>query len=147
MSGFYKDIVAVLQSHGFLLVRQGKGSHEIWGSYSTCVFTAHYFNNKSIITVEGQANYDEQGKPESLSPIQQAFIDSFAFQCGYCAPGFVTGATVFIDGLKRQTVRREHLESAIADALNEHICRCTGYVRYYKAVKEVALATPGCVID
>ena len=83
----------------------------------------------------------------AVSNIQQAFIDSFSFQCGYCAPGFVTGATVFIDGLKRQPVRREHLESAIADALNEHICRCTGYVRYYKAVKEVALATPGCVID
>ena len=113
----------------------------------TCVFTAHYFNKKSIITVEGQAQYDEQGKLESLSPVQQAFIDHFAFQCGYCAPGFVTGATVFIDGLKRQPVRRENLESAIEDALNEHICRCTGYVRYYKAVKEVALATPGCVID
>lgn len=113
----------------------------------TCVFGAHYFNNKSIITIEGQAKYDPQGKLESLSPVQQAFIDHFSFQCGYCAPGFVTGATVFIEGLKRQPVQRANLESAIEEALNEHICRCTGYVRYYEAVKEVALATPGCVKD
>ena len=113
----------------------------------TCVFSAHYFNNTSITTIEGQAKYDPQGTLESLSPVQQAFIDHFSFQCGYCAPGFVAGATVFIEGLKRQPVKRANLESAIEEALNEHICRCTGYVRYYEAVKEVALATPGCVKD
>ena len=113
----------------------------------TCVFSAHYFNNKSITTIEGQAKYDKLGQVESLTPVQQAFIDHFSFQCGYCTPGFVAGATVFLDGLKRKPVQRANLESAIEEALNDHICRCTGYVRYYEAVKEVALATPGCVID
>ena len=50
------------------------------------------------------------------------------------------------DGLKRKPIRRAELEGAIEEALNEHICRCTGYVRYYEAVRDVALATPGCVI-
>lgn len=113
----------------------------------TCIFSAHNFNNKSIITIEGQAKYDAQGKLESLTPIQQAFIDHFAFQCGYCTPGFVAGATVFLDGLKHQPVKRADLENAIEESLNDHICRCTGYVRYYEAVREVALATPGYVLD
>lgn len=60
--------------------------------------------------------------------------------------GFGRGATAFIDGLKHKPIRRAELEGAIEEALNEHICRCTGYVRYYEAVRDVALATPGCVI-
>lgn len=113
----------------------------------TCIFEAHYFDGKSILTIEGHAQKDEAGNIVDLSPLQQAFVDNFAFQCGYCASGFVAGATVFIDGLKRQPVKREQLESAIETALNPHICRCTGYVRYYEAVRQVALDTPGCIVD
>lgn len=111
----------------------------------TCIFGAHYFAGKNIVTIEGQATKKE-GKL-ILTPIQQAFIDNFAFQCGYCAPGFVAGATVFLDRLNRHPIKRANLEKAIEEALNDHICRCTGYVRYYEAIRDVALATPGCVID
>ncbi|MER1968488.1 (2Fe-2S)-binding protein [Castellaniella sp. GW247-6E4] len=114
--------------------------------HRTCVFDAHFFNGKSIVTIEGHALLDDQGEVRSLSPVQQAFIDHFSFQCGYCTPGFVAGATVFIEELKRKPIPRGQLESAIESALNAHICRCTGYVRYYEAVRDVALATPGCVI-
>lgn len=113
----------------------------------TCIYDAHYFNGKSIITVEGHAERNAAGDVVKLAPVQQAFIDHFSFQCGYCTPGFVTGATVFMDQLMRSPVKRANLEAAIESALNEHICRCTGYVRYYQAVRELALATPGCVID
>lgn len=113
----------------------------------TCIFGAHLFNGRSITTIEGQARRDADGRVVELTPIQQAFIDHFAFQCGYCTPGFVAAATVFIDGLKRDPVRREELEPAIEVAFERHICRCTGYVRYFEAMREVALATPGCVID
>lgn len=113
----------------------------------TCIFDAHYFQGKSIITIEGHANRNSQGDLESLSPIQQAFIEHFAFQCGYCTSGFVAGATVFIENLKQTPVQREQLQEAIETALEPHICRCTGYVRYYEAVRQVALATPGCVTD
>ena len=97
-------------------------------------------------TIEGQAKTDAEGNVTELTPIQKAFIEKFSFQCGYCTPGFVAGATAFIDRLKHEPVKRADLESAIEDALNDHICRCTGYVRYYEAVRDVALATPGCVI-
>lgn len=74
-----------------------------------------------------------------LSPLQQAFLRNFSFQCGYCAPGFVMAATVFLDSIARASITVERLDDAIAGAIGEHICRCTGYVRYYEAVKAVAL--------
>jgi|SRR5690625_363372 len=113
----------------------------------TCIYGAHMFDGREIVTIEGHAELDESGEVKALSPVQQAFVDNFAFQCSYCTPGFVSGATVFIDALKRNPVKKENLETAIEDALNDHICRCTGYVRYYEAVREVALNTPGCVIE
>ena len=76
----------------------------------------------------------------TLSATQTAFLEHFAFQCGYCAPGFVMAAEIFLEELSRQPVPEAQLDAAIADAIGEHICRCTGYVRYFEAVKEVALA-------
>jgi len=111
----------------------------------TCITAAHSFAGKSIRTVEAHAELDVQGNPVKLSPVQQAFIEHFAFQCGYCTSGFVTGATVLIERLKREPVGREDLERTITEALDRHICRCTGYVRYNEAVREVVLATPGLV--
>lgn len=113
----------------------------------TCIFDAHFFNGKTLITIEGHAQRDGSGKVQALTPVQQAFIEHFSFQCGYCTSGFVAGATVLIEELKRKPVPRADLETAIESALDTHICRCTGYVRYYEAVKHVALATPGCVLD
>lgn len=113
----------------------------------TCIYGAHMFDEREIITIEGHAKVDETGEVVELTPVQQAFVDFFAFQCSYCTPGFVTGATVFIDELKRNPVKKEDLQAAIEEALDVHICRCTGYVRYFEAVREVALNTPGCVID
>ncbi|WP_269499675.1 (2Fe-2S)-binding protein [Castellaniella sp. S9] len=130
--------------HACVVMVQRDGAPPV--EHRTCIFDAHFFNGKSIVTIEGHAPLNAQGEPQSLSPVQQAFIDHFAFQCGYCTPGFVAGATVFIETLKHKPVPRAQLESAIESALNAHICRCTGYVRYYEAVKDVALATPGCVI-
>ncbi|MCB6146690.1 hypothetical protein LHK12_21800 [Providencia rettgeri] len=80
-----------------------------------------------------------------LSPVQQAFVENFSFQCGYCTPGFVNAATVFIEELQRNPIAEADLEEAIKQALNNHICRCTGYVRYYEAVRDVVLATPGLI--
>ena len=111
----------------------------------TCVTAAASFAGKSIRTVEAHAKRDWRGKVEKLSPVQQAFIEHFAFQCGYCTSGFVTGATVLMERLKREPVARQDLERTIVEALDRHICRCTGYVRYYEAVRELILATPGLV--
>jgi aerobic-type carbon monoxide dehydrogenase small subunit (CoxS/CutS family) len=112
----------------------------------TCITGAHFFAGRSVRTIEGHAERDEAGEVVALTPVQQAFIEHFAFQCGYCTPGFVTGATVLVERLKRQPIRRDEVESTIEEALAPHICRCTGYVRYYQAVRDVILATPGLVV-
>ncbi len=113
----------------------------------TCITGANFFHGKSIRTIEGHAKRNEAGEVVELSAIQQKFLEHFSFQCGYCTPGFVNAATVLIERLKRQPVAKDKVEATITEALNDHICRCTGYVRYYEAVKEVVLTTPGLVKD
>lgn len=113
----------------------------------TCITGANFFNGKTIRTIEGHAKRNEAGEVVELSPIQQKFLEHFSFQCGYCTPGFVNAATVLIERLKRQPIAKNQVEQTITEALNDHICRCTGYVRYYEAVKEVVMTTPGLVKD
>ena len=109
----------------------------------TCITGAHFFNGKSVRTIEGIAQ-KEAGK-EIPSPIQQAFMDHFSFQCGYCTPGFVNATTVFMEKLAREPIAEDQLEEAILEALDPHICRCTGYVRYYEAIRDLVMNTPGLI--
>ena len=102
----------------------------------TCIVPAVSFNGKTIRTVEGHA---KDGEPTAL---QQAFISHFAFQCGYCTAGFLNEAQVLLERLERQPVPRRDLEATIAEALDGHLCRCTGYIRYHQAVRAVVLADP-----
>ncbi|MDT4814078.1 4-hydroxybenzoyl-CoA reductase subunit gamma [compost metagenome] len=103
----------------------------------TCITGAHFFDGKKVRTVEGHARRDDKGEVTGLNPIQQKFIDQFAFQCSYCTPGYVNAATVLVEKLQRQPVKRSELEGEIENALGNHICRCTGYVRYYNAARDV----------
>jgi aerobic-type carbon monoxide dehydrogenase small subunit (CoxS/CutS family) len=102
----------------------------------TCIVPAASFNGKSIRTVEGHAKNGE------LSVLQKAFIDHFAFQCGYCTAGFLNESQVLLERLARKRVPRAALEKTIAQALDGHLCRCTGYIRYHEAVRDVILADP-----
>lgn len=110
----------------------------------TCITGALYFDGRSIRTVEGHAVTEEGGNLR-LSAVQQAFLDHFSFQCSYCAPGFVNAATVLVERLQREPVRHDDLKTVIEEALNDHLCRCTGYVRYYQAVHDLLLSMPGLV--
>ncbi|MFK3775946.1 (2Fe-2S)-binding protein [Pseudomonas sp. NPDC089406] len=103
----------------------------------TCITGAHYFEGKKVRTIEGHAKLDEAGNPVELNPIQQKFVDKFAFQCSYCAPGFVNAATVLVEKAQRKPLRKSELEDAIEASLGHHVCRCTGYVRYYEATRDV----------
>ena len=103
----------------------------------TCVVSAVSFNGKAIRTVEGHAKGDE------LSVLQKAFIEHFAFQCGYCTPGFLNEGQVLLERLAKTPVARADVETTIAEALDGHLCRCTGYVKYHEAVRSVILAEPG----
>jgi aerobic-type carbon monoxide dehydrogenase small subunit (CoxS/CutS family) len=102
----------------------------------TCVVSAVSFDGKAIRTVEGHAKNGE------LTALQKAFIDHFAFQCGYCTAGFLNEAQVLLERLAKKPVGRAELEQTIADALDGHICRCTGYIKYHEAVRDVVLADP-----
>ena len=110
----------------------------------TCITGAHFFNGKTVRTIEGIAHKEKDGAVVP-SPVQQAFMDHFSFQCGYCTPGFVNATTIFMEKLAKKPIDRKDLEQAIEDALNDHICRCTGYVRYYQAVRDLVLNTPGLI--
>jgi hypothetical protein len=66
--------------------------------------------------------------------------DPFAFQCGYCTAGFLNEGQVLLERLAKAPVKRADLENTIAEALDGHICRCTGYIKYYEAVRDVILA-------
>jgi xanthine dehydrogenase YagT iron-sulfur-binding subunit len=102
----------------------------------TCVVPAISFNGKAIRTVEGHA------KDGELTLLQKSFVEHFAFQCGYCTPGFLNEAQVLLERLAKQPVARADLEKTIAQALDGHLCRCTGYVKYHEAVRAVILADP-----
>lgn len=100
----------------------------------TCVVSAASFNGKSIRTVEGHARNGD------LSALQKAFVEHFAFQCGYCTAGFLNEGQVLLERLARKPVARAELDQTIAEALDGHICRCTGYIKYHEAVRAVILA-------
>ena len=117
------------------------GSQEI----PSCLTAAHQLAGRSIRTVEAHAKHDAGGAVVALSPVQQAFVEGFSFQCGYCTPGYVNAATVLMQRLAKTPVPAADLETAITEALDPHLCRCTGYVRYFQAIKALILATPGLV--
>ncbi len=111
----------------------------------TCVMPASTFDGKTIRTIEGHAKRNTQGQLV-LSPIQQAFLDGFSFQCGYCTPGFVNRSTVALETLKKNPIAKERVEAFVLEALNDHICRCTGYVDYAVALRDLILKTDGLTL-
>ena len=100
----------------------------------TCIIAAVSFNGKAIRTVEGHA------KDGELSKLQKAFIEHFAFQCGYCTAGFLNEGQVLLERLAKTPVASADLDKTVAEALDGHLCRCTGYVKYHEAVRDVILA-------
>lgn len=102
----------------------------------TCINGAATFAGKRVRTVEAHA------KEGRLSEVQQAFVDHFAFQCGYCTSGFINEATLLLEDLARHPVPREGLEERIEASFGDHLCRCAGYVRYYEAMRKLILADP-----
>lgn len=115
-------------------------SEEGGSELRSCITPAHTMQDRRIRTIEGHARKDGDGAIDDLSDVQQAFLRHFSFQCGYCTPGFVAAATVLLERVRKRPIAREEVDGAVAAALEPHLCRCTGYVRYYAAVKELVLA-------
>ena len=94
---------------------------------NSCILLAEQCRGRSIVTIEGL------GDPEHLHPLQAAFIECGAVQCGYCIPGMILTAKSFLDECRG----RVPSEPEIREALSGTLCRCTGY---QKIVDAVALA-------
>lgn len=126
--------------HACVVIVDGKDGAE---EMRSCITPASACAGMAIRTIESHARRDEEGRVVELSPVQQAFLDHYSFQCGYCTPGFVNAATVLIERLKREPVAKAEVESTVTAALDAHLCRCTGYVRYHEAVRDLVLGMPG----
>ena len=93
----------------------------------SCLVLAQACDGRRVRTVEGMAT------GEGLHPLQEAFADLGAAQCGYCTPGFLLTAQALLDANPSPT------RAEIKDALAGNLCRCTGYLKIYEAV-ELAVA-------
>ena len=94
----------------------------------SCLTPVVAIDGASVTTVEGLSDGVE------LAPIQQAFFDGYAAQCGFCSPGMMMAATALL------TETPHASREQIMEALQGHICRCTGYVKIIAAVESVAKA-------
>lgn len=89
----------------------------------SCLFLAVKAQGKEITTIEGLSSRDEE-----LHPLQQAFIDHWAVQCGYCTPGMIMAAKALLDENPNATEEEIRLD------MNGNLCRCTGYVKIIEAI-------------
>jgi aerobic-type carbon monoxide dehydrogenase small subunit (CoxS/CutS family) len=114
-----------------------KSGEKLLERAQACISPVTSLDGAEVTTVEGLS---PQGR---LSQLQEAFLKHFSFQCGYSAPGFLMGATILVDQLRAKPIAVAEVDEAIEASLGEHVCRCTGYVKYHAAIKDVILATPG----
>lgn len=89
----------------------------------SCLLLAIKAKGKEISTIEGLKD-----KEDTLHPLQKAFIDHFAVQCGYCTPGMILAAKALLDENPNPT------EEEVRQGLSGNLCRCTGYKKIVEAV-------------
>jgi carbon-monoxide dehydrogenase small subunit len=124
----------VLRRQGYFGVKRGCEKGECGActvlvngrAVNSCLMFAAQAEGAEILTIEGLA---EGGK---LHPIQEAFLDHGAAQCGFCTPGMALSAKALLD-------RRPHpTEAEVREALAGNLCRCTGYLKPVEAVLDAA---------
>jgi len=94
---------------------------------NSCLYPILEAEGKTIVTIEGL-----KGPENRLSPIQQAFVDKGAIQCGFCTPGMILAAKALLDSNPNPG------DEEIREALQGNLCRCTGYLQIIEAVKQAA---------
>src|SRR2546422_2649375 len=103
--------------------RDGRGRGE---PILSCITLAQDAQDLAVTTIEGLAG------PAGLDPVQRAFADCGALQCGFCQPGMMLSARALLDKNPRPTLPQ------IQEALSGNLCRCTGYTKIYEAVQVAA---------
>ena len=93
----------------------------------SCLMLAVQADGAKLTTVEGLSPLGG-----SLTPLQKAFHDKGALQCGFCTPGFLMTATAFLREISEPT------EAQVRDAISGNVCRCTGYVAIVEAILEAS---------
>ena len=97
------------------------------GECGACMVMAGQVQGRRVVTIEGLTGHDG-----ALSPLQQAFVDHFAVQCGFCTPGMIMSATALLHEdphPSREKIRR---------AISGNLCRCTGYDAIVDAIDAAA---------
>jgi aerobic-type carbon monoxide dehydrogenase small subunit (CoxS/CutS family) len=97
---------------------------------NSCLILALSLEGREVITVEGI------GTPQQLHPLQWAFYELDASQCGYCTPGMILAAKALLDRNPKPTPQE------IVTAISGNLCRCTGYVKIVQAIEQVAAGLP-----
>lgn len=129
------SLFEVLRSLGYKSLKQGCDNEGTCGACTvlfdgeailSCITPAPRAAGHEITTVEGL------GDPSRPHPLQDAFVDAGAVQCGYCTPGMILAAKSLLD--KQPSPTRPQ----IAEALSGNLCRCTGYVKIFDAVEKAA---------
>ena len=93
---------------------------------SSCTYLAYEARGAEVLTIEGLADGN------TLHPMQQAFIDNGAFQCGFCTPGMILAAKSLLDETPRPS------EKKVKEYMEGNICRCTGYRKIVEAILDAA---------
>ena len=93
---------------------------------NACLVLAIQAEGKEILTIEGLSSGGR------LHPLQEAFVEEGAVQCGFCVPGMILSAKALLDE------KDDPSEDEIREALSGNLCRCTGYVKIIKAVQKAA---------
>jgi carbon-monoxide dehydrogenase small subunit len=94
---------------------------------SACTYLVYEARGKNVTTIEGLEQADG-----TLHPLQQAFIDESAFQCGFCTPGMIMSAKALLDDNPKPT------RDEIIHHMDGNICRCTGYLPIVSAIERAA---------
>ncbi len=93
---------------------------------NSCLVLAVQADGREVLTIEGVET------DEGLHPIQQAFVEKGAIQCGFCSPGMILSATSLLERYPSPD------EAQIRTAISGNLCRCTGYQKIVEAIKEVS---------